>query len=429
MPPKSRTSTKQQPKDDGPPYDYMKALQTYISCRNNAYPSTAPQLPTISMTSSSDHIDPVDKSLLRSGLEALGQMSQCKADVEGGGVLPPLVSVLAAVDQQTVSPPQTPDDSFAQSTLKTYPGSLFVHLEGALALPLPRPEDKVRSKRSSECAKSVLTTSQSSIAASLQYISAAGSSSSQCPAVDRLSCLARAYVATFRGMDLNMSSPLPPLWLAYADSTSDSSESLSASWEGLTAVQCVNRSLRLALQETHESLQDDLLKAKVAEVYAHVASSMLPVSDYDAYHFGTYFSSVKSRVHGLKRELEDEAFSGDGAAAIIEAADKILSTSPPLIDDLTVQFHKSVHSTCESLQSKLADIGMSAYYSEADVPPLDSGEGLGQNLLHHQHLFHHRDTILTRHASRTLALCSAGRRIPERLRQPNPPGGSFLGGQ
>ncbi|GMH76256.1 hypothetical protein TL16_g07015 [Triparma laevis f. inornata] len=355
MPPRKNTKTggnknagKQ--KDDGPPYDYVKSLQTYFSCRSNAFPSTAPQIPSIAISSGSDKIDPVDKALLCSGLEALGQMTRCKPDCEGGGVLPPLVSILATVDQQAISPPETPDDSFAQSTLKVYPGSLFLHTEAALALELPSPEDK------------------SSIASSLQLIQ---EGVGDCAPIDRLSCLARAYVTTFKGLNLNISSPLPPLWLAYADSSA-SEGTLSARWESVTAVQNLNRSLRLALIETHKTLQDDLLKSKISQVYAHVAASMLPIPDYTNYHFGTYFSSVKSRVHGLKKELEEEAFDSEAVKPLIATADNILSTSPAPLDDLTIQFHKSLHATCEQLQSKLSDIGMSAYYSVSDVPPLES---------------------------------------------------------
>lgn len=276
----------------------MTLLETYLNSRSDVstptsvyYPSLAFPIP--SKTSESMEIDTSPKP---SDLKALIELTESKADVEKGGVLPPLVAAMATVDVVNSKNPANPN--FAHTTLQVYPYSLFLQKEYC---------SSVQATATPEAMSEVVSTllSPSPLPPTMD-------AASPCS----LSSLLAAVLRAVNSLTLNSSYPsspkpvltLPPIWFAFCDydSTSTDTNSLSSNYETVTAVASLIRTFRISLLSNIPSASPELQQQLFGAYICTINKFLLCSEGSNPYSFAGYFSSSKSRLHVLKKELEDE---------------------------------------------------------------------------------------------------------------------------
>ena len=248
------------PKSISVPYDYTALLSEFLS-QPNAPLDYVPSLRIDPFTTSTT-TDTTSTSSLRT-------LTVDSTDVEGGGVLSPLLAVMADL---STCPPTT---TFIKDTLTAYPGSLYLLHSAALLLPPPTPE-----------------TTPETTALLEWYLDLAPDSPAPNPPpafhspADYIQGYLRAITCAIHTMPLpptththtssqtGPSLPLPPLYHAYTDTPSPGTT--SSPYTTFAAVTALLHSFRAALLTALQlPTVDDTLPGLLFAAYTHTVMTMM----------------------------------------------------------------------------------------------------------------------------------------------------------
>ena len=391
------------------PYDYTGLATQYLSERSEAVPASYSHsyLPSQwGETGRGETGQGRDIPRLKECLSPLKKLTLCDDDVESGGVLPPLLSVMATVDQVAVEGSVEKGASFVEETLKIYPYSIFLLRE---ACHLSPPLDVTSASADApQVIRDTLTHFKGRSGSELDFwfgnsFSRMALAVLQCTTgVSRKSC----YPSGSKPMLV-----LPPIWMAYCEPATHldgaGGVSLPQNYETVSSVSALVRSFRLLLLDLMDGFEGDgdeesSLRRELLGGYFHTIDSFLvpPPSDNSnsmptatgtttttTTSFRDFFALSKSRLYALKKELECEghrlaSFPGasDTVNAVLTRIDELMSDGPqgggsqgddsqsPSLRSLRGTYFEVLGSSSRQLQRKLDDIGMGAFPTAADAP-------------------------------------------------------------